>query len=185
MRKSSEIYDFQKGDVIASLGAGGGVWEIAFATFYEDLTFYLEDVSKDVLNQEDVDYAIQYYTRLTGKPIIAKFIPVIGSEKDTNLPSDTFNKVLIINSFHEFNFPVNMLAEVSRILKKDGKLFIEEDLAVVEGQLHEGCKRPLFSEVGLISFLKENGFSLSRSIGREIETGDTLWKVMVFEKSVV
>ncbi|MFN8356971.1 MAG: class I SAM-dependent methyltransferase [Spirosomataceae bacterium] len=183
MRKSLEIYNFQKGDVIASLGAGGGVWEIAFATFYEDLTFYLEDVSRDVLNQEDVEYAIQYYTRLTGKPITAKFIPVIGTEKETNLPTDTFDKVLIINSFHEFNFPTEMLAEVKRILKADGKLFIEEDLATYEGQLHEGCNRPLFSEKGLIEFLQTNGFQLVRSQGRAVETGNTLWKVMVLEKT--
>lgn len=180
MRKSLEVYNFQKGDVIASLGAGGGVWEIGFATFHEDLTFYLQDINGNVLNQADIDYAIEYYTRVSGKPNGNKFIPVLGSELKTNLPTNTFDKVLVINSFHEFDHPEVMLAEVRRILKTKGKLYIEETLAREHGQLHEGCNRPLYTEQALVDFLGTQGFALETSMGREVQTGESFWKIFVF-----
>lgn len=181
MRKSLEIYNFQEGEVIASLGAGGGVWEIGFATFHNNLTFYLQDINGNVLNQADIDYAVEYYTKVSGKPNGNRFIPVIGTEKKTNLPGDTFDKVLVINSFHEFANPAEMLAEVRRILKPEGKLFIEETLARSPGQLHEGCQMPLYTEAELIAFLAQHGFELLRSVGREVETGESFWKIFVFE----
>jgi ubiquinone/menaquinone biosynthesis C-methylase UbiE len=180
MRKSLEIYSFQKDEVIASIGAGGGVWEIGFATFHEDLTFYLQDINGNILNQADIDYAIEYYTKVSGKPNGNKFIPVIGTETKTNLPTNTFDKVLIINSFHEFDNPINMLAEVRRILKQGGKLFIEETLARELGQLHDGCKKPLYLEQDLLAFLDQHGFTLDYSRGREVETGESFWKIFVF-----
>ncbi len=181
MRKSIEVYNFQKGEVIASLGAGGGVWEIGFATFHEDLTFYLQDINGNILNQADIDYAIEYYTKVSGKPNGNKFIPVIGTENKTNLPSNTFDKVLIINSFHEFEHPKNMLAEVSRILKPQGMLFIEETLGRVTGQRHEGCNKPLYLEKELTTFLENEGFKLEYARGREVETGESFWKIFGFK----
>lgn len=180
MRKSLEVYNFQKGDVVASLGAGGGVWEIGFATFHEDLTFYLQDINGNVLNQADIDYAIEYYTKVSGKPNGNQFIPVIGTEKKTNLPTGIFDKVLVINSFHEFSEPKAMLTEVSRILKPAGQLFIEETLARTPGQRHEGCQKPLYTEPELIDFLNNQGFVLQQSVGRKAETGDSFWKIFSF-----
>jgi ubiquinone/menaquinone biosynthesis C-methylase UbiE len=183
MRKSLETYNFQKGDIIASLGAGGGVWEIGFATFHKDLTFYLQDINGQVLNQADIDYAIEYYTKVSGKANGNRFFPVIGTESKTNLPSSLFDKVLVINSFHEFTFPTEMLKEVCRILKPDGQLFVEETLGKVTGQLHEGCQKPLYTEQELLDFLASNGFKLQKSVGRAVETsGESFWKIFVFEK---
>lgn len=167
MQKSLEAYQFKAGEVIASIGAGGGIWEIGFATFHENLTFFIQDINPLFLNQEEIDAGISYYEKLTKKPVSGQFIPVIGDEKNTNLPSGIFDKVLIINSFHEFTQPLEILKEIRRILKPRGFLFIDESLAKVPGELHEGCNMRLFTEAELIDFVQKSNFSLHKITERE------------------
>ena len=161
MQKSLSIYNFQPNETIASIGASSGVWEIWFASQVEDLTFYLQDTDPLNCNQEEIEYGIKYYEKLLQKPILGKFIPIIGTQSKTNLPEKTFDKVLIINSLHEFEMSELILQEIHKILKPNGQLFIEEQLAKFSGEIHEGCGKRLFTENELVKFLKECGFELT------------------------
>ena len=95
MQKSLSIYNFQPKETIASIGASSGVWEIWFASQVEGLTFYLQDIDPLNCNQEEIDYGIKYYEKLLQKSISGKIIPIIGTQSATNLPKNTFDKVLI------------------------------------------------------------------------------------------
>ncbi len=161
MQKSLSIYNFQPNETIASVGASGGLWEIWFASQVENLTFYLQDIDPLNCNQEEVDYGIKYYEKLLQKPISGKFIPVIGTQSATNLPQSTFDKVLIINSLHEFEIPELILQDIHKILKSNGQLFIEEQIAEFSGEIHEGCGKRLFTENELTEILKKCGFEVS------------------------
>ncbi|MEP6734971.1 MAG: class I SAM-dependent methyltransferase, partial [Chryseolinea sp.] len=48
----------------------------------------------------------------------------LGKEKSTLLPLNTFDKVIIRNSFHHFSYPDDMLRNCKALLKDGGKLFI-------------------------------------------------------------
>ena len=174
MQKSLSIYNFQPNETIASIGASSGVWEIWFASQVEGLTFYLQDIDPINCNQEEIEYGIKYYEKLLQKPILGKFIPIIGTQSKTNLPENTFNKVLIINSLHEFGMPELILQEIHKILKSNGQLFIEEQMAKFSGEVHEGCGKRLFNESELTEILKKCGFEL---IDRHFKDNG----VMVFE----
>jgi SAM-dependent methyltransferase len=160
MQKSLSIYNFQPNETIASIGASSGVWEIWFASQMEGLTFYLQDIDPLNCNQAEIDYGIKYYEKLLQKPISGKFIPIIGTQSSTNLPKSTFDKVLIINSLHEFKTPELILQDIHKILKSNSKLFIEEQIAKFSGEIHEGCGKRLFTENELIEILKKCGFEL-------------------------
>jgi ubiquinone/menaquinone biosynthesis C-methylase UbiE len=160
MQKSLSIYNLQPNETIASIGASSGVWEIWFASQVEDLTFYLQDIDPLNCNQEEIDYGIKYYEKLLQKPISGKFIPIIGTQFATNSPKNTFDKVLIINSLHEFETPELILQDIHRILKPNGKLFIEEQIATLSGEIHEGCGKRLFTENELIEILEKCCFQL-------------------------
>lgn len=160
MQKSLSIYNFQENEIIASIGASSGVWEIWFASQVEGLTFYLQDIDSVNCNQEEIEYGVKYYEKLLRKPISGKFIPIIGTQYTTNLCQNTFDKVLIINSLHEFNSPEIILQDIHKILKSNGQLFIEEQIADFSGEIHEGCGKRLFTESELISLLEENNFYL-------------------------
>ena len=161
MQKSLSIYNFQPNETIASIGASSGVWEIWFASQVDGLTFYLQDIDPINCNQEEINYGIKYYEKLLQKPNSGKFIPIIGTQSATNLPTNTFDKTLIINSLHEFENPEIILHDISKILKSNGTLFIEEQIAKFSGEIHEGCGKRLFTENELIEIFKKCGFEVT------------------------
>ena len=158
MQKSLEIYQFKPFETIASVGASGGIWEIYFASQVDNLTFYLQDINPQVCNQEEIDYGVKYYEKLLKKNIIGNFIPIIGNHRRTNLPQKYFDKILIINSLHEFENINNILKDLRECLKTNGKLFIEELITETRGEVHEGCGKVLFTQGELIPILIRNGF---------------------------
>ena len=178
MQKSLSIYNFQTNETIASIGASSGVWEIWFASQVEGLTFYLQDIDPLNCNQEEIEYGVKYYEKLLQKPNSGKFIPIIGTQSETNLPHKTFDKVLIINSLHEFETPELILQDIHKILKSNGQLFIEEQLAKFLGEIHEGCGKKLFTENELIEISEKCGFEM---IERHLKDNG----VMVFEICMV
>jgi predicted methyltransferase len=160
LQKSLEIYQFKPFETIASIGASSGVWEIWFASQVDNLTFYLQDIDPLNCNQEEIDYGVKYYEKLLNKKIIGSFIPVIGNQNETNLPANLFDKILIINSLHEFLFVDKILQDVKKCLKPSGVLFIEEQLAKTSGEIHEGCGKRLFTKKVLVNCLERNGFEV-------------------------
>ena len=166
---SSDL-QFKPYETIASIGASSGVWEIWFASQVDNLTFYLQDIDPLNCNQEEIDYGIKYYEKLLNKKIIGKFIPIIGNHHQTNLPVNFFDKVLIINSLHEFLFVNEILQDVKKCLKSSGELFIEEQMAKFSGDIHEGCGKRLFTQKELIDCLKKNGFRVVEILEKENET---------------
>ncbi|NBB29455.1 methyltransferase domain-containing protein [Cellulophaga sp. BC115SP] len=177
MKKSFEAYQLHTGDVIASIGAASGVWEIGLASMQSGLTFYIQDIDEYSCNEEEVAYAKAYWERQLGRAIDGTFYAILGTPQKTNLPKNTFDKVLIINAFHEFQYLEEMLHEVSQILKPVGKLIIEEEIALTQGQIHEGCGLPLFSETQLVDLLEANQFRLDKIVEKE-----SYLKVFIFEK---
>ena len=170
MQKSLETYQFKPYETIASIGASSGVWEIWFASQVDNLTFYLQDIDLQNCNQEEINYGVEYYEKLLNRNIIGKFIPIIGNQHQTNLPTNFFNKILIINSLHELLFINDILQDVKKCLKPLGKLFIEEQIAKISGEIHEGCGRKLFTQEELIECLGKNGLAVVEILEKENET---------------
>ena len=166
MEKSLKTYQFKSGETIASIGASGGVWEIYFASQVDNLTFYLQDIDADLCNEQEINEGVLFYEKMMKKPIKGKFIPVIGTERSTSLPKNTFDKVLIINSLHEFSFPSEMIKDSYEALKADGLLFIEEQLATYSSEIHEGCLKPLFSESELIGLVEKHDFVINETVDK-------------------
>jgi ubiquinone/menaquinone biosynthesis C-methylase UbiE len=154
-------------DNVASIGCGGGLWEVMLSFDFENVNFHLQDINPDLLNQNELKQTISYFEKLYSKPNNCNFKIVIGEPKSTNLPHNFFDKVLLINSFHEFEFPELMLVECKNILKPEGQLIIEEQLAEYTGELHEGCGKRLFLEEELIDILNKSGFQKIESLKYE------------------
>jgi len=157
------FYTFTPGDTIASIGAQNCNWEASFAAVSDSLFFYLQDIDSTYCNSRLAARAWQYYSTLTGAPLTSHYAIVTGDEKTTHLPLASCNKILIINSFHEFTYPAEMLADISTRLKPGGILFIDEAMAYHTGELHAGCKKRMYMENELIEILLKTGFTLKNS----------------------
>ena len=76
---------------------------------------FAEDIFDDFLKQarERVDH--NKFTNVT-------FIK--GTEHSTNLPANAVDVAMILDAYHHFDFPSDMLASIEKGLKRDGKLVI-------------------------------------------------------------
>ena len=89
---------------------------------------------------------------------------IIGDERSTSLPENTFDKILIINSFHEFTFRAEMLADIKKKLKPGGVLYIDEALPKRQGQLHGICNKPMLTNEETIAVFEKCGLEYVNGI---------------------
>lgn len=145
---------------IADIGAGGMQWEAKMMVLRDSLTFYCEDIDTVCNNKQQLKKVFDNVSKLRDGQSAGKIIQVIGTEKSTGLQTDFFDKVLIVNTFHEFSDRQIMINEIYRILKTGGKVYIDERLPERNKTIHQGCKKPMIGEVELIELMEKNSFKL-------------------------
>ena len=97
--------------------------------------------------------------RITAKNI-TNVEPINGLYHDPKLPPDSCDLILLVDVYHEFSHPVQMLASMRAALKKDGLLvlveFRAEDDSVPIKVEHKMSKAQINKE------MTANGFTLKR-----------------------
>ena len=176
-----DFYDFKSGQTIASIGAQCGHWEAAYAAATDSVTFYLEDIDSSKFKKKQVEFAWNYYAILRGKPMTSPYKMIIVDERSTSLPENTFDKILIINSFHEFTFQSEMLADIKKKLKPGGILYIDEALPKRQGQLHGICNKPMLTNEGTIAVFAKNDFEYVDGIEFNYRQKTTVRKIFAFK----
>ena len=76
---------------------------------------YAEDIFDDFLKQARERVAAAKFTNVT-------FIQ--GTEHTTNLPPGSVNVAMILDAYHHFDFPGDMLGSIAKGLKRNGRLVI-------------------------------------------------------------
>lgn len=146
--------DISTGDIIADIGAGSGYHVFRIANLAREGLVYAVDIQDEML-------AELRKNKVNGK---FKNVEVIkGSEKTVNLPENSVDKVLMVDVYHEFNYPMEMIASITKALKTNGKLFLieyrGEDDNVPIKKLHK------MTEEQAIKEMQEAGMKLERNIG--------------------
>jgi SAM-dependent methyltransferase len=157
MKPMFDFMNLTKGSVIASIGAKNGWFEAAASIYYDSLTFYLEDISAECLNETTVKKTVNQYEKLKKKAINNRFELVVGTDLTTALPTQLFDRVLVNNTYHHFSKKTEMLADVKRITKPDGYLYLFEPI-IFENQVKSFKCAYYTSETGLISEIEKAGF---------------------------
>jgi len=89
---------------------------------------------------------------------------VLGELWDPKLPDNSVDLVLMVDVYHEFSHPVQMLAALRKALKPDGLIalveFRLEDPTVLIRPEHKMTKVQILKEY------KANGFKLAREYDR-------------------
>ena len=183
-QKQSELdfYEFESGQVVASIGAQCGHWEAAYASTTDSVQFYLEDIDTAFFNQRQIGFAWHYYDSLRGRPMTSTYSLITGTEESTLLPENTFDKIIIINSFHEFTQQEEMLADIKTKLKANGILYIDETVPKKPGQLHGVCKKPMFTSEKMISIFSKNGYEYIDGLEILFRKGKPFRKIYAFRK---
>lgn len=128
-----ESLKIRPGDVIADIGAGSGYLTFPLARLAgRDGRVYAVDVQPemiDILNKKkDQRQALNV-------------IPVLGTITNTALPESSVDLAVLVDVYHEFSSPYEMVASICQALKSGGRLvFVEyraEDPAVPIKRLHK------------------------------------------------
>ena len=164
LRKTYETnikyWEVQKGETVASIGPANGNLEVRCSLFVDNINWTLEEIDSSCLNKTEFDRVLNYYQTLANKKVIGNFKLVIGDDTKTNLTANTYDRVLLINVYHELTKQKEMIAEIYKILKNKGKLVIMERVTNKKGKRRKDCPHIMTYEPDFIKLLNEQKFEL-------------------------
>lgn len=135
--------------VVADIGAGSGHYTFKIAPKVPKGKVYAVEIQ---------DKAINYLKAKSKELGFSNVIPVMGTEQSPNLPAASVDLAIMVDVYHELEFPVEMLASIRQSLKPGGKLllieFRGEDPEVAIKPLHKMTVKQAEKE------LNANGFKL-------------------------
>jgi ubiquinone/menaquinone biosynthesis C-methylase UbiE len=103
--------------VVADIGAGTGYFSFRIAPQILQGKVYAVDVQPEML--EILNY-------LKDEKKISNVEPILGSETNPNLPGNSVDLALMVDAYHEFEFPREMMAGIVRSLKPKGRVVLVE-----------------------------------------------------------
>lgn len=121
------------GNVVADIGAGSGVISMLMA---EQLLPEGKVLAVDV-QQEMLDRLTAWCKQYD----VQNVEPILGSQKKSGLKPESVDLAIMVDVYHEFEYPWEMLKDISSALKPGGRLvFVEyrkEDPAVPIKEVHK------------------------------------------------
>jgi precorrin-6B methylase 2 len=140
-----ESLKLKSGEVVADIGAGTG--------------YISRKLSKKV-GDKGIVYAVEIQQEmldiLTNKAVQAgvhNIKPILGTTKNTKLPPSSVDTILLVDVYHEFDFPFEMTQAMCSALKPGGRIvFVEyrgEDPKVPIKPLHKMTVEQLRKEMAI------------------------------------
>jgi ubiquinone/menaquinone biosynthesis C-methylase UbiE len=144
--------ELKPGMVVCDMGCGNGYYSLMMA---EAVGSKGKVLAVDI--QPEMLHLLELRCREQG---IENIEPILGSLIDPNLPADSVDLLLMVDVYHEFSHPQQMLAGIRKSLKEGGLVALleyrEEDPNVPIKPLHKMSKRQILREY------KANGFRLAK-----------------------
>lgn len=146
--KLIKALELKPGMVVADIGAGSGVISVLMAKEIEPRGKVLAvDVQQEMLDALQVKCKRLKVTNIQ---------PVLGKEKSPQLPPATVDLAIMVDVYHEFSFPHEMMLELSRAMKPGGRVvFVEyrkEDPEVPIKLVHKMSEAQVKREIGQSEF---------------------------------
>ncbi|MBM1106202.1 class I SAM-dependent methyltransferase [Aurantibacter crassamenti] len=140
-------------DTIADIGAGSGYHVFQMAPSITSGLIYAVDIQDEMLAELE-------RKKENGNHKNIKIIK--GSERSVNLPENAVAKVLLVDVYHEFDYPFEMITSIKKALHVDGKIYLieyrGEDENVPIKKLHKMTEKQAVKE------MKAAGMKLEKNI---------------------
>ncbi len=125
--------NLRPGQVVADIGAGTGYLSRRLADkIVPDGNVLAVDIQPEML---------ELLAKRMARAGITNVVPVLGNVSDPKLPANSVDLVLMVDVYHEFEFPFEMMSNICRSLKPGGRVaFVEfraEDPTVPIKPLHK------------------------------------------------
>lgn len=133
--------NIQPGDTIADVGAGSGYHVFKMARLAKDGFVYAIDIQPEML---------QAISKKQLEQQVDNIQTVQGSEKSINLKANSVSKILLVDVYHEFNFPKEMIESMHDALTADGKIYLieykAEDPEIPIKRIHKMTEKQAINE---------------------------------------
>lgn len=119
-------------DVVADIGAGTGFFTFLMAPEVPKGKVLAVDIQKEM---------IDYLNEGKAKRKTTNVQPVLGTESDPKLPANSVDLAILIDAYHEFSYPSEMMKRIASSLKPGGRVALveyrAEDPSVPIKELHK------------------------------------------------
>lgn len=104
-------------DVVADIGAGTGYITFRISPIVKQGKVYAVDIQPEMLALME---------KRKAKEKIENVITVQGTEQDTKLPEASVDLAFMVDAYHEFSYPREMMQSIVRSLKPSGRVVLIE-----------------------------------------------------------
>ncbi|MGR8918336.1 MAG: class I SAM-dependent methyltransferase [Gammaproteobacteria bacterium] len=140
--------DVRPGDVVADIGAGTGYFTLPLAQRVGDGRVYAVDLQPEML---------AIVRRRAADAGLDNIELVLASETDPRLPPASLDRVLLVDAYHEFSYPREVMQRVLEALRPDGRVYLveyrAEDPAVPIKPLHKMSEAQARRELAAAGFV--------------------------------
>jgi len=167
--KLVKALNLKPNDVVADIGAGTGFFSFRIAPLLTAGKVLAVDIQPEMLNIIESSKKEKHITNIE---------PILGTIKDPNLPPESVDLALMVDAYHEFSYPREMMQGIMQSLKPGGKVvqveYRGENPFVMIKPLHKMTQKQARKEMQAVGLVWR-------------ETKDILPQqhIMVFEKSGV
>jgi len=115
--KAIALLELAPDTVIADIGAGSGYYTFRIAPLVPEGQVIAVDIQPEML---------RYLRDESTKLGISNIAPHLGAIDDLKLPPNTLDAALMVDAYHEFSHPAEMLQSLYTALKPGGKIYLLE-----------------------------------------------------------
>ncbi|MDX2229456.1 MAG: class I SAM-dependent methyltransferase [Leptolyngbyaceae cyanobacterium bins.349] len=132
-------------DVVADIGAGTGYFSFRIAPLVAQGKVLAVDVQPEMIE------ILQF---LKQEKQISNVEPILGTIDDPHLPPASVDVAMMVDAYHEFEYPREMISAIAQALKPDGRVVLVEYRAenpfVLIKPLHKMSQRQVRQEMAAI-----------------------------------
>jgi SAM-dependent methyltransferase len=137
---------------VADIGAGSGYLTRLLSARVPQGRVYAVDVQPEMVG---------LLKTLAAQPKFGNVIPVLGAADDVRLPSAAIDIAVMVDVYHELEYPAEVMASVLKALKPGGRMvFVEyraEDPSVPIKALHEMSEVQIRKEMSALPLVWQQG----------------------------
>jgi SAM-dependent methyltransferase len=116
-QRAIEALDLKPTDVVADIGAGTGYFSFRISPLVPEGQVLAVDIQPEMLE------ILQERSTAQGIPNIK---PILGTPTDPNLPPNSVDLALMVDAYHEFEYPHEMMSAIAQAIKPGGSVVLAE-----------------------------------------------------------